>query len=63
MTAPMARSQPALTTAEDLRRAYRWFDLVIAVLLFFLFMGLYHVITILTVGDWDFWSDWKDSRW
>jgi methane/ammonia monooxygenase subunit A len=26
-------------------------------------MGLYHVITILTVGDWDFWSDWKDSRW
>ena len=61
--APMARTQPAFTTAEDLRRAYRWFDLVIAVLLFFLFMGLYHIITMLTVGDWDLWSDWKDSRW
>jgi len=64
MTAPQsARSQPAIANREDLRRAYRWFDLVIAVLLFFLFMGLYHLITILTVGDWDFWDDWKDSRW
>jgi len=58
-----ARGQPAIGTSEELRRAYRWFDLIIAVLLFFLFMALYHVITILTVGDWDFWDDWKDSRW
>jgi methane/ammonia monooxygenase subunit A len=61
--APIALSKPALTSVEDLRRAYRRFDLVIAVLLLFLFMGLYHVVTILTVGDWDFWSDWKDNRW
>src|SRR5215471_17468009 len=63
MTAALtARSKPALTNAEDLRRAYRWLDLVVAGLLLFLFMGLYHIISILTVGDWDFWSDWKDSR-
>ena len=62
-TSQRARAEPALTTAEELRRAYRRFDLVVAVLLFFLFMALYHILTILTVGDWDFWSDWKDSRW
>ena len=61
--APRARSQSAISSPEERARAYRWFDLVVAALLFFLFMGLYHVITILTVGDWDFWSDWKDSRW
>jgi methane/ammonia monooxygenase subunit A len=60
---PRARINPALVTAEERQRAYRLFDLVIAVLLLFLFMGLYHVITVLTVGDWDFWDDWKDSRW
>jgi methane/ammonia monooxygenase subunit A len=60
---PRARSQPAVATPEEARRVYRWFDLVIAVLLLFLFMGIYHVTTILTVGDWDFWDDWKDNRW
>jgi methane/ammonia monooxygenase subunit A len=60
---PSARSNPATNDQEQRRRMYRWFDLVIAALLFFLFMALYHVVTMLTVGDWDFWTDWKDSRW
>src|SRR5713226_715176 len=60
---PRGRSEPAFSTQDERQRAYRQFDLVVAVLLFFLFMGLYHVVTMLTVGDWDFWDDWKDSRW
>src|ERR1700682_2872959 len=60
---PRARAAPATVAAEERNRVYRRFDLVVAVLLFFLFMGLYHVVTMLTVGDWDFWDDWKDSRW
>jgi len=58
-----ARTAPATVTPEERNRVYRRFDLVVAILLFFLFMGLYHVVTMLTVGDWDFWDDWKDSRW
>src|SRR5579864_3711781 len=58
-----ARPAPATITPEEQRRVYRRFDLIVAVVLFFLFMALYHVVTMLTVGDWDFWTDWKDSRW
>ncbi len=61
--APRARTQPATISPEAQRRAYRQFDLVVALILFFLGMALYHVVTMLTVGDWDFWADWKDSRW
>ena len=60
---PRARTDPATMTPEARQRAYRRFDRVVAVVLFFLFMALYHVVTMLTVGDWDFWDDWKDSRW
>jgi methane/ammonia monooxygenase subunit A len=24
--------------------------------------GSYHIHGMLTMGDWDFWSDWKDRR-
>jgi methane/ammonia monooxygenase subunit A len=58
-----ARARPALDTALERRKAFRQFDIVLTFLLFFLFMGLYHIVAMLTVGDWDFWVDWKDRRW
>ena len=58
-----ARARPALETGEEQRKAYRQFDIVLVILMFFLFMGLYHIVAMLTVGDWDFWVDWKDRRW
>jgi len=58
-----ARSRTAFDTPEEMRKAYRQFDLVVAVILFFLFVGLYHITAMLTIGDWDFWADWKDRRW
>jgi methane/ammonia monooxygenase subunit A len=60
---PEARPRGAFTRPEDIRQAYRQFDIVIAALLFFLFMALYHVFWMLSVGDWDFWTDWKDRQW
>ena len=29
----------------------------------FLFIGAFHLHVALTVGDWDFWLDWKDRQW
>jgi hypothetical protein len=58
-----ARTRPALETGEEQRKAYRQFDIVLVIVMFFLFMGLYHIVAMLTVGDWDFWVDWKDRRW
>jgi len=29
----------------------------------FLFIGSFHLHFALTVGDWDFWVDWKDRQW
>lgn len=59
----IARTRPAFETADEQRKAYRQFDIIIAIVLFFLFMGLYHLVAMLTIGDWDFWVDWKDQRW
>jgi methane/ammonia monooxygenase subunit A len=29
---------------------------------FFVVCGSYHIHAMLTMGDWDFWADWKDRR-
>lgn len=42
---------------------YRKFDLIVIPIVFFLLVGAFHLHSMLTVGDWDFWTDWKDRRW
>jgi len=37
----------------------RIYDYLILVLAGFLYIGSYHLHFMLTVGDWDFWLDWK----
>ena len=37
-------------------------DLLALVFLFLIMIGGYHVHAMLTMGDWDFWVDWKDRR-
>ncbi|TAN50029.1 MAG: methane monooxygenase/ammonia monooxygenase subunit A [Methylococcaceae bacterium] len=44
-------------------RLSRHFDYLILVLAFFLYIGSFHLNVALTVGDWDFWLDWKDRQW
>ncbi|OAI07208.1 MULTISPECIES: bacterial ammonia monooxygenase, subunit AmoA [Methylomonas] len=40
----------------------RIYDYLILVLAGFLYIGSYHLHFMLTVGDWDFWLDWKDRQ-
>ena len=49
-------------SAEQLA-AYRNIDLATLPLLFLLFGGISVFLFALTVGDWDFWMDWRDRRW
>ena len=44
--------------ATSIRQA----DLLILTFLFLIMIGGYHVHAMLTMGDWDFWVDWKDRR-
>jgi len=44
-------------------RLSRAFDYLVLVLALFLFIGSFHLNIALTVGDWDFWQDWKDRQW
>ncbi len=37
-------------------------DLLILTFLFLIMIGGFHVHAMLTMGDWDFWVDWKDRR-
>jgi methane/ammonia monooxygenase subunit A len=61
-TSLQARPRPAFESVSDQQKAFRVLDLTIAAILVVLFMALYHVFAMLTVGDWDFWVDWKDQR-
>lgn len=49
--------------AGEKARLSRAFDFLILVLALFLFIGSFHLHFALTVGDWDFWVDWKDRQW
>ena len=44
-------------------RLERTFDWIVIFLSVCLFIAAFHIHTMLTVGDWDFWTDWKDRRW
>lgn len=47
----------------EVARLSRAYDYLVLVLAGALFMGAYHLHFMLTVGDWDFWLDWKDRQW
>jgi methane/ammonia monooxygenase subunit A len=54
---------PAQPFTGEKARLSRAFDYLILVLVLFLFIGSFHLHVALTVGDWDFWQDWKDRQW
>jgi methane/ammonia monooxygenase subunit A len=54
---------PPQPYAGEKARLSRAFDYLILVLALFLFIGAFHLHVALTVGDWDFWLDWKDRQW
>ena len=56
-----ALGSPFLSRAEA-ATSIRQADLLILTFLFLIMIGGYHVHAMLTMGDWDFWVDWKDRR-
>ena len=53
----------ALTSIEQQIKAYKTIDFATVPALFLLFGGVSVFLFALTVGDWDFWMDWRDRRW
>jgi len=58
----MSASQSAVRSRAEAVKVSRMFDWFILWALFFVVLGGYHIHYMLTGGDWDFWSDWKDRR-
>ena len=48
---------------DEVARLSRTFDWLLVPLLFMVIQAAFHIHAMLTVGDWDFWTDWKDRRW
>ena len=58
----MSASQSAVRSRAEAVKVSRTFDWLILFTLFFVVLGGYHIHYMLTGGDWDFWTDWKDRR-
>jgi len=59
----MSAVHSAITTAEQQQRIYKAFDLIVIPIVVLVIIGANHIHAMLTMGDWDFWIDWKDRRW
>lgn len=55
-TAPSERGTPGLPFGK------KW-DVLLILVFLFAFAALGHITHMLTIGDWDFWADWKDRQW
>jgi len=57
-----AVSGSPFTSRAEAAQAVKTADLLLVIALFLIMIGGYHVHAMLTMGDWDFWVDWKDRR-
>jgi methane/ammonia monooxygenase subunit A len=48
------------TPGSDAAKIARGLDWIVVAILFFAITAAFHIHMMLTVGDWDFWVDWKD---
>jgi methane/ammonia monooxygenase subunit A len=58
----MSASSSAVKSRAEAIKVSRTFDWLILFTVFFVSLGGYHIHYMLTGGDWDFWTDWKDRR-
>lgn len=65
MTTPARAPDGAapLPHEADPERVAKTVDRLVLPLLFLVVAAAFHIHAMLTVGDWDFWTDWKDRRW
>ncbi|HBC58428.1 MAG TPA: methane monooxygenase/ammonia monooxygenase subunit A [Gammaproteobacteria bacterium] len=54
---------PAVKTAADQLEAWKRLDTVMVPVMILLMGGVVVFLVALTVGDWDYWQDWRDRRW
>ena len=55
--------ESAISTPEQQRRIFRAFDFMLVPIASILLGGIVVFLVALTVGDWDYWQDWRDRRW
>ena len=60
MSSNMATAGRISLEAERVARALEYLIVVAVVLVV---IGSFHLHAMLTMGDWDFWLDWKDREW
>ena len=53
----------AVSSREEQLEAYRNIDMVSVPVIVLLFGGITVFLSAVTVGDWDYWMDWRDRRW
>jgi methane/ammonia monooxygenase subunit A len=58
----MSASASAVKSHAEAVQISRTLDYGLLFIFFFVLVGSYHIHAMLTMGDWDFWSDWKDRR-
>jgi len=58
----MRKGPPILAHAKIVVEEPRAADWQILVLSFLVFVGGFHLYAMLTIGEWDLWTDWKDGR-
>jgi methane/ammonia monooxygenase subunit A len=57
-----AVSSAAVRSQAEAVQISRTIDWCVLFILFGVLIGSYHIHAMLTMGDWDFWTDWKDRR-
>lgn len=63
LNAPEKKLLNAITTkGSSAAKIVRQLDLIVVLILFFAIIAAFHIHIMLTVGDWDFWVDWKDRK-
>jgi methane/ammonia monooxygenase subunit A len=58
----MSATSSAVRSHAEAVQVSRTVDYLGLFILFFVVLGGYHIHAMLTMGDWDFWADWKDRR-
>jgi len=58
----MSALNSAVRSHAEAVQVSRTVDYIGLFVFFFVVCGSYHIHAMLTMGDWDFWSDWKDRR-
>jgi methane/ammonia monooxygenase subunit A len=53
----------AAKLSPEAAKMARMMDLILIPTILMVVIGSFHLHVMLTVGDWDFWLDWKDREW